>query len=364
MAENIQSPWIVRGKGDSPHSPERPEGCFVPMETVRLIPPRIAPERQLIDLRQSRTWSIGRPFVGAVAWAKPLRRRYWRALMRKLTVLSPLRDARSVHYLEIHVAHSCNFTCESCSHYSNHGHGGIVDLEEADRWMKLWNRRVSPRTFGLVGGEPTMHPRLSEFVRLSRKNWPHAELHLITNGILLERHRDLPAVLRDTDTCLKISLHHRSPQYQERLKPVLELAEAWRAQYGIRLEYLHSYRNWTRRYLGFGSAMMPFDDKQPRLSWESCPAKGCAQLFEGKIWKCAPLAYLQLQARKYHLSDKWNPYLQYQPLPPDCTPHELKAFFARQDEPCCSMCSSKPVPLELPLPFPAPVHHSTRRLAA
>ena len=126
----------------------------------------------------------------------------------------------------------------------------------------------------------------------------------------------------------------------------------WR-EYEIRLEILDSYRNWTRRDNGVGSAMEPFDDKRPRLSWENCPAKGCPQLFEGKIWKCPPLAYLQLQARKYDLSERWKPYLEYQPLTPDCTPDELSAFFERQEEPCCGMCTSKTLPLELPLPFVA-----------
>ena len=174
-----------------------------------------------------------------------------------------------------------------------------------------------------------MHPRLSEFVRLSRKNWPHAELQLITNGILLGRHPDLPAALRKTGACLKISIHHRSRPYQQRLEPALELAERWVAQEGIRLEYVYSYLKWTQRYHGFGSTMAPFDDKQPRLSWENCPAKGCVQLFEGKLWKCAPLAYLPLQAEKYDLSDKWKPYLGYRPLHPDCTADETRRLLCQ-----------------------------------
>ena len=27
-----------------------------------------------------------------------------------------------IKHLEIHVAHACNLRCESCSHYSDHGH--------------------------------------------------------------------------------------------------------------------------------------------------------------------------------------------------------------------------------------------------
>ena len=233
--------------------------------------------------------------------------------MSQFKVLRPVPDELPSHYVEIHVAHCCNLTCESCSHYSNHGHRGIVGLEEADGWMKLWNRRLRPHTFGLVGGEPTMHPRLCEFVRLSRRNWPQAKMHLITNGLLLARHPDLPGVLRDTDTCLKLSIHHGSPQYRERIEPVLELVEAWVAQGNSAgvcpvAPELDATIPWLR--LRDGTVRGPAAER----SWETCPAKGCTQLFEGKLWKCAPLAYLRLQAEKYDLSEKWKPYLDYRPL--------------------------------------------------
>ena len=209
-----------------------------------------------------------------------------------------------------------------------------------------------------------MHPQLADFVRMSRKNWPEAELRLITNGFLLRRHPDLPAALRDTGTRLFLTVHHDSPQYREKIQPIVDLVETWVRSHAIRVEYLHSYANWTRRYKGSGSAMEPFDDRQPRVSWENCVAKGFYQLFEGQIWKCAPLAYLRLQAAKYDLSEQWRPYLQYQPLPPNCTSEELAAFFAKEDEPCCGMCASKPEHFELPLPWAAPAADQARRLAA
>jgi hypothetical protein len=109
--------------------------------------------------------------------------------------------------------------------------------------------------------------------------------------------------------------------------------------------------------------MEPFDDRQPRLSWENCTAKNCYQLFEGRIWKCAPLAYLKLQEAKYALSEQWRPYLHYQALQPDCTPDELAAFLAKEDESCCSMCASRPQPFELPLPSMSTAG-GARRLAA
>ena len=217
--------------------------------------------------------------------------------------------------LEIHVTHSCNLSCESCSHYCNHGHKGVLSLNEAEVWMEAWNKLLNPRMFSLLGGEPTLHPQLPEFVRLARNKWPQAHLRIATNGFFLHRHNELPHVLRtEPNTHIEISLHHNAPEYIEKIKANYNLLREWHAKYGIKIKVTYSYKKWTRRYKGFGDDMEPFEDDLPELSWINCPAKGCFQLFEGKIWKCAPLAYLKLQNAKYTLSAKWKKYLAYKPL--------------------------------------------------
>ena len=270
---------------------------------------------------------------------------------------------KAIHHLEIHLAHSCNLACESCSHYSNQGHKGVVSLDEADRWMSLWSSRLSPKTFSLLGGEPSIHPDLSGFVSLARKHWPDSHLRLVTNGFFLHRHPSLPAVLQhDPNACIYLSIHHDAPAYLEKLQPIITLLRNWIHDYGIKVVTYQSFKSWTRRYLGVGDAMEPYKDKQPRKSWEHCPARYCPHLFEGKLWKCAPLAYLKLQDAKYQLSDSWEPYLKYQPLEADCTDAQLDAFFAQEEEPACGMCPANPEPFILPIPFnaksPAPAVES------
>lgn len=259
---------------------------------------------------------------------------------------------QSIQNLEVHLVHSCNLSCESCSHYSNQGHKGVLSLAQAERSMSAWSGRLSPQTFSLLGGEPSIHPELAGFVALSRRHWPGAHLRLVTNGFFLHRHPELPAVLqRDPDACIYLSIHHDAPEYVERLKPTLELLRTWMRDYQVRVVLYPSFQNWTRRYQGLGSAMEPFKDAQPRQSWEHCPAKYCPQLFEGKIWKCGPLTYLKLQDAKYHLSDSWKPYLQYQPLEPGCSDEQLAEFFRREEEPSCNMCPANPVKFKLPVPL-------------
>jgi hypothetical protein len=262
---------------------------------------------------------------------------------------------RSVRNLELHVAHSCNLQCESCSHFSNHNHKGLTSLSDADSWMSAWQARISPATFSLLGGEPTIHSELPAFVPLIRRHWGNRpRIRIVSNGFLLHRHPSLPKVLAEHGPAiLEISVHHESRDYLERLRPVLELVSAWRRDHGIEVRALGSARNWTRRYHGFGKEMMPFDDGEPRSSWEACPAKYCRQLFEGKMWKCSPIAYLPMQHAKFGLSDAWQPYLGYRPLDPSCTDAELDAFLDREEEAICGMCPSRPERFSMPLPFPS-----------
>jgi hypothetical protein len=263
--------------------------------------------------------------------------------------------------LEMHVVHSCNLVCESCSHYSNQGHKGEISLEQADAWMLAWSGRLNPRDFSLLGGEPTIHPDLAHFVPLARRHWPRAHLRLVTNGFFLHRHPQLPVVLQqDPDACIYLSLHHTSAQYQEKLQPNLDLLRRWVADYGIRVIQYYSHAQWTRRYTGIGSAMAPFNDQDPRQSWEHCQARNYPQIFEAKLWKCAPLAYLGLQNEKYGLSEQWRPYLDYQPLAPDCSDLELAAFLKREDEAACGMCPAKPERFALPIPLRGAERESIR----
>ncbi len=255
--------------------------------------------------------------------------------------------------LELHVAHGCNFTCEGCSHYSNQHHKGMLSLEDCERWMVPWGKRLAPQKLSLLGGEPTLHPQLPQFIPLARRHFPHAQLRLVTNGFLLHRHPDLPRMLReDPDAHVYLSIHHDAPEYLEKLKPVLELLDAWKREHGIQVTYYASFKYWTRRYHGFGADMAPFEDGKPRQSWEACTARHCPQIFEGKLWKCGPLAYLGMQNAKYGLSEKWQPYLGYRPLAPDCSQAEFDAFFALEEESYCGMCPAVPAQFKLPVPIP------------
>ena len=47
-----------------------------------------------------------------------------------------------------------------------------------------------------MGGEPTLHPDLTEFVYLTRRKWPNSYIEIVSNGFFLHRHPDLPEALK------------------------------------------------------------------------------------------------------------------------------------------------------------------------
>lgn len=276
-----------------------------------------------------------------------------------------------VPHLEWHIAHSCNLTCESCIHFTNHNHNEIVSIEKLKEWYSLWNKKISPKTMILLGGEPLLNKDIVDIVYLTKEMWTqpkNGHYWITTNGLLLENYSKLPIALRDTKCMLQISIHgnETAQQYYKRIKKVFSLIEDWGTKYNVKLVECNSdkefkelqpnedetyvvYRNmvedWTRAYKGFGINSEPFEDNDIKQSWNNCVAgKECFQLYEGKIYKCCMTSYLQLQKNKYgdKLSKKWNPYLQYQPLDANCSDEDIIEFFNRKEEYVCGMCPKNP----------------------
>jgi len=250
----------------------------------------------------------------------------------------------SVPSLEWHITHACNFSCDNCGDFSNFNHQENISLETLRSWYEPWYRRLSPKIVSIIGGEPLLNKDAIEIIYTTKTYWNHpdTEYEILSNGWLIDRYPHLPKALAETDCQLVISKHFNSGPYLEKLNSVIDLLETWRQDYGIRYRVDDSYGNWRRLYQGEGVDIEPFEDDDPEGSWEICPTyQDCFQLLDRAIYKCCLLAYLPLQKKKHGLSEKWNPYLEYQPLMPGCSDEEIIEFFNRKAEKYCAMCPSK-----------------------
>ncbi len=256
--------------------------------------------------------------------------------------------------VEFHVSHSCNLTCESCSHFSQDGHSGRATVESFVGELGPWSKRLAPRFLLLLGGEPTLNPDLCGIVEASRKLWPvggvdGTRILLVTNGWFLHKHPGLGEVLKTNDIRLDLSTHHNDPEYLAKLNSIV----AWvRKEWSIEPHMGRtSYRDWTRIYKGSRENTLPYTDNNPQASWKACVSKECMQFHEGRLWKCPPVTYLPMQHKKYGLDEQaWASFLSYKALDPTCTDTELLEFVNRKCEAICGQCPAKPESFHKPLP--------------
>lgn len=88
--------------------------------------------------------------------------------------------------LEIQVVDHCNLDCLGCSHDSPTMPPRGEDPGRLARTLSaLWQYYRSPLV-KLLGGEPLVHPRISEIIRVV-KTETHAKVRLVTNGKLLAK---------------------------------------------------------------------------------------------------------------------------------------------------------------------------------
>jgi len=264
--------------------------------------------------------------------------------------------------LQIHATHLCNLSCSSCNAFSQFKIKGSLDTDTLSTWLKKWEPRVHIEKICLLGGEPTLNPELIDLIRTVYQFFPKKSTQkvLFTNGFYLKNHSGLEKVLRDCHFELRLTVHSDEPHYLSRILPIIEECKRWE---GVSfLVYNGSGKNidgiefreekWTKRYHETEGKVFPFEDKNPRSSWEKCPSKFSMQLHDGRIWKCPMITYLRLLKPEVRQDPAWEPYMKYQGIDPDCTDKELLEFSLRADEEICGMCPSNRIDFSKGSPLP------------
>lgn len=251
--------------------------------------------------------------------------------------------------LDIHITHNCNLTCDSCSDFTNAGLNWMITKDEFVSWTKNWNERITPDQLEILGGEPTLHKDLEEFLYLARELWGQKQkITLFSNGFFVDRHPNLGKVLKETNINLDVSIHSKEKDYLKKLKDNIILMKKWREE-GTDIWFSDCFSDWRRIYKGYGTSILPYEDNDPQASWRNCitsPWK-CFHLYEGDLWKCPPITYLKQLSRKYSISGKWDPYLKYEPLKPSCSDKELIEFWNSEWMDICAMCPAKKINVEV-----------------
>lgn len=241
-----------------------------------------------------------------------------------------------IRKLEIYIANGCNLKCRFCSHLNPY-RKGLIPADTLITSFECWSRKIAPRTIGLLGGEPLLHPELFRIIRSVHACWPNSEIVLTTNGLLLHRHPDaMIEALREANIHVILSLHTRNPEKNR----LFEEAIARLRQGGVRTKVLPSADRWKRyHWLDDAGRPQPYRS-DPEKAWTRCGPNTSFNLTDNHLYRCSLLANTVQAYREGVLGPAWRVVETYEPLAKDATASQIVEHLHLRSQPlvACTNC--------------------------
>lgn len=178
-----------------------------------------------------------------------------------------------IGHLDLNIVEHCNLSCVSCSHGSPAADVWSMSLESIERDLSALKPFLHCQSINVVGGEPTLHKRIVEILKIIKRIRMDVGTVVVTNGTLLHR---MPEEFWKELEYLSISV------YSALDKSNLVIAEEKQKQYGFGLgqrEFTHFHRQF-RKEPNDGSH---FKD----CHWKS----DCYTVHEGHFYLCPQSAF-------------------------------------------------------------------------
>lgn len=98
----------------------------------------------------------------------------------------------TIHHLETDITQACQLSCVACNHHVPlwRAKGPThADVEVIEDDLNHFSKIAHAQVWGALGGEPLLHPRLSDVLKIVRASGACDKIEVWTNGLLLERMR-------------------------------------------------------------------------------------------------------------------------------------------------------------------------------
>lgn len=206
-------------------------------------------------------------------------------------------DPLQVLNFEVHIAEHCNLNCKGCYHFSPLSEENFLSIEEFDQDLKEMFRlcegnKVSCIT--LLGGEPLLHPQVTDFFYVIRKYFKTCEAALLTNGTLLGRMEE--AFWR---ACVENHISLCCTKYPVNVD--YESLEKKADNYGLHIYYHNDVGAGEKTLIKY-----PFDihGSQPiEWNYKHCTRSNkCITLKHGRLFTCPMAAHAHLAKDFFHLN--------------------------------------------------------------
>lgn len=189
--------------------------------------------------------------------------------------------------LHIHLTDHCNLNCRGCDNFSPLSPEIFANFDTVEqdfsRISKLSNGHVNE--IQLLGGEPLLHPRVTDFMDIARKYFPNVAIKIITNGVLILRQQN-----SFWEKCRQNSIEIVVTKYP--IKIDHDAIEKMAAKQRVKFCF---YGN--TEYVPKNMQCIPLDlsgSQNARGSFLRCSrANRCVALDNGKIYTCTLIPYVK-----------------------------------------------------------------------
>ena len=196
------------------------------------------------------------------------------------------RDADSgrirVEAFELHVVEHCNLSCAHCCNMSPYLDAHLMTVEEVDAQCRQMAKHLHADVFKIMGGEPLLHPNITEILHAIRASGIGDIVRLFTNGLLLHRMPDAFWAALDQ---LTISDYSSAPVKPAHLADVEEKARNFDVVLNV------------KRVDRFSQVMSPNRESDPakvQATYDSCWLRDrCLIVRGGAFFKCTRAAYFR-----------------------------------------------------------------------
>jgi organic radical activating enzyme len=180
--------------------------------------------------------------------------------------------------IEVHIVNHCNLNCKGCATCApliKEDYYMFDDFsKDCARFSELAMNGKLVEKVTLMGGEPLLHPRIVDFINISRRYFPYAEIIIPTNGLLLKE-----CSHEFWESCHKNKILIRVTDYH--IKRDDEAIQKLAKKYKVKIAYM-VLNDWVL----FRSDIS--GSKNVDYNFNNCPAKIiCAVLDHGKYYICS-----------------------------------------------------------------------------
>ena len=185
--------------------------------------------------------------------------------------------------LDVHLTEHCNLNCKGCCHFAPLAKKEFLHPSEFERdiskFSEILNHKI--QLLQLLGGEPLLHPNVTSFFPIARKNFPGSSICIVTNGILLKSmNRQFWKACRKDDIMIYVSKYD--------IDIDIKSVKAKARKHGVTIVYT-PWNTWYKISLDLNGG----DKSKCEYNFARCFGSHSTTLKHGKIYNCFLMAHIE-----------------------------------------------------------------------